>query len=152
MFRGINVLNIEAKGRFAMPTRYREQLEQEASKQLVVTIDTEEKCLLLYPLNAWEVIESKLIKLPSFDPAARRVQRLLIGHATELDFDGQGRLLLPPELRDYAGIEKKVVLLGQGNKFEIWSEEVWQARRILWIEEQGRDKGDLPEDLKQISL
>lgn len=150
MFRGINVLNIEAKGRFAMPSRYREQLEDETARQLVITIDTEEKCLLLYPLAAWEVIENKLIKLPSFDPAARRVQRLLIGHATELDFDGQGRLLVPPELRDYAGIEKKIVLLGQGNKFEIWSEEVWQARRTLWIEEQGNS--DLPQDLKLISL
>lgn len=150
MFRGINILNIEAKGRFAMPACYREKLENETSRRVVVTIDTEEKCLLLYPLAAWEVIESKLIKLPSFDPAARRVQRLLIGHTTELDFDGQGRLLLPSELRDYAGIDKKIVLLGQGNKFELWSEGVWQVRRTLWIEEQG--KGNVPEDLKLISL
>lgn len=150
MFRGINILNIEAKGRFAMPARYREQLDQDDSKQLVVTIDTEERCLLLYPVKAWEEIEAKLAKLPSFDPQARRVQRLLIGHATELEFDAQGRLLLPPELRDYAGIEKKIVLLGQSNKFEIWSDEVWQARRTTWIEEQG--KGNMPEDLKQISL
>ena len=150
MFRGINIVNIEAKGRFAMPVRYREQLEEETSRQLVMTIDTEERCLLLYPLAAWETIESKLAKLPSFDPAARRVQRLLIGHATELDFDGQGRLLIPQELRDYAGIEKKIVLLGQSNKFELWSDEVWQARRTLWIEEQG--KSDLSEDLKSISL
>ncbi|MES2205038.1 MAG: division/cell wall cluster transcriptional repressor MraZ [Pseudomonadota bacterium] len=147
MFRGINVLNIEAKGRFAMPTRYREQLDQET---LIATIDTEEHCLLLYPIKAWEEIEAKLAKLPSFDPQARRVQRLLIGHATELEFDGQGRLLIPTELRDYAGIEKKIVLLGQSNKFEIWSEEVWQARRTTWIEEQG--KSDMPEDLKNISL
>lgn len=149
-FRGINVVNVEAKGRFAMPVRYREQLDVAAKSQWVATIDTEERCLLLYPLNAWEEIESKLAKLPSFDPQARRVQRLLIGHATELECDAQGRLLLPPELRDYAGIEKKIVILGQGNKFEIWSEEVWQARRTTWIEEQG--KGEMPEDLKSISL
>ena len=150
MFRGINVISVEAKGRFAMPARYREQLEEETSRQLVMTIDTEERCLLLYPMAAWETIENTLAKLPSFDPAARRVQRLLIGHATELDFDGQGRLLIPQELRDYAGIEKKIVLLGQSNKFELWSEEVWQARRTTWIEEQG--KGNLPEDLRSISL
>ncbi len=150
MFRGINVVNVEAKGRFAMPVRYREQLDTEAKSQLVMTIDTEERCLLLYPLNAWEVIESKLTKLSSFDPATRRVQRLLIGHATEVECDAQGRLLVPQELRDYAGIEKKIVLLGQGNKFEVWSEEVWQARRATWIEDQG--KGDMPEDLKSISL
>lgn len=147
MFRGINVLNVEAKGRFAMPARYREQLDQET---LIATIDTEERCLLLYPIKAWEAIEAKLAKLPSFDPQARRVQRLLIGHATELEFDGQGRLLLPQELRDYAGIDKKIVLLGQSNKFEIWSDEVWQARRTTWIEEQG--KGNVPEDLLSISL
>lgn len=150
MFRGINVVNLEAKGRFAMPVRYREQLEEETSRQLVMTIDTEERCLLLYPMAAWETIESKLAKLPSFDPAARRVQRLLIGHATELEFDSQGRLLVPPELREYAGIEKKIVLLGQSNKFEIWSEDVWQVRRTTWIEEQGT--GNVPEDLKNISL
>lgn len=150
MFRGINVLNIEAKGRFAMPTRYRDRLDQEKSKQLIATIDTEERCLLLYPIKAWEEIENKLAKLPSFDPQARRVQRLLIGHATELEFDGQGRLLIPTELREYAGIEKKIVLLGQSNKFEIWSDDVWQARRTTWIEEQG--KGNVPEDLKQLSL
>lgn len=149
-FRGINVVNVEAKGRFAMPVRYREQLEQVTKSLLVVTIDTEEKCLLLYPLNAWEEIESKLARLPSFDPQARRVQRLLIGHATEVEFDAQGRLLLPPELREYAGIEKKIVLLGQGNKFELWSEEVWQERRTTWIGEQGQ--GGLPEDLRMISL
>lgn len=147
MFRGINVLNIEAKGRFAMPTRYREQLDKET---LIATIDTEERCLLLYPVKAWEEIEAKLAKLPSFDPQARRVQRLLIGHATECEFDGQGRLLIPTELREYAGIEKKIVLLGQSNKFEIWSEEVWQARRTTWIEEQG--KGHVPEDLRMMSL
>lgn len=149
MFRGINVVNVEIKGRFAMPTRYREQLEGEKKSTLVVTIDTEEHCLLLYPLKAWEEIENKLVKLPSFDQQARRIQRLLLGHATELEFDAQGRLLLPSELRDYAKIEKKIVLLGQGHKFELWSEEVWQARRTLWIEE---GQGELPEDLRMISL
>lgn len=150
MFRGISVVNVEAKGRFAMPIRYREQLDGETQSQLVMTIDTEERCLLLYPLSSWEMIESKLAKLSSFDPATRRVQRLLIGHATECDFDSQGRLLISPELREYAGIEKKVVLLGQSNKFEIWSEDVWQLRRTTWIADQG--KGDVPEDLKSISL
>lgn len=150
MFRGINVVNVEAKGRFAMPVRYREQLETETKRPVVITIDTEERCLLLYPLKTWEEIENKLAALSSFDPATRRVQRLLIGHATECEFDGQGRLLVPPELREYAGIEKKIVLLGQSNKFEVWSDEVWHKRRTTWIEEQG--KGDVPEDLKQISL
>lgn len=150
MLRGIAAVNVDPKGRFAMPVRYRPQLELGEKPQLVLTIDTEERCLLLYPMLAWEDIENKLSKLPSFDPATRRVQRLLIGHATECECDGQGRLLIPPELRDYAGIEKKLVLLGQGNKLEIWSEDVWTLHRTSLID--GDRATQLPEDLKSLSL
>ena len=151
MFRGINSVNLDAKGRLAMPTRYRERLQHDANRQLVATIDTEENCLLLYPLPDWEVIEAKLAKLPSFNPASRRIQRLLIGHATELEMDGQGRMLIPPLLREYAGIEKKAILLGQGNKFELWSDNTWQARRSHWIDED-QGAGELPEELSSLSL
>lgn len=135
-----------------MPTRYREQLQTDANRQLVATIDTEENCLLLYPLPDWEVIEQKLSKLPSFNQAARRIQRLLIGHATELEMDGQGRILIPPILREYAGLEKKSILLGQGNKFELWSESAWQERRSQWIEEEANGEGELPDELQSLSL
>lgn len=135
-----------------MPTRYREQLQTDANRQLVATIDTEENCLLLYPLPDWEVIEQKLSKLPSFNQAARRIQRLLIGHATELEMDGQGRILIPPILREYAGLEKKSILLGQGNKFELWSESAWQERRSQWIEEESGGEGGLPDELQSLSL
>lgn len=151
MFRGINAVNIDAKGRLAMPTRYRERLQQDAKGQLVVTIDTEEHCLLLYTLPAWEEIEAKLAKLPSFNAAARRIQRLLIGHATESEMDGQGRILVPPLLREYAGLEKKTILLGQGNKFELWDEESWQGHRVKWLAEE-QEAGDLPSDLQDIAL
>lgn len=151
MFRGINSVNLDAKGRMAMPTRYRERLQHDANSQLVATIDTEESCLLLYTLPDWEVIEAKLAKLPSFNPASRRIQRLLIGHATELEMDGQGRILVPPILREYAGIEKKAILLGQGNKFELWGDSSWQESRSKWInEEQGSNQ--LPDELQSLSL
>jgi MraZ protein len=151
VFRGINSVNVDPKGRLAMPTRYRERLQEESNAQVVATIDTEESCLLLYPLSDWEAIEAKLAKLPSFNPAARRIQRLLMGHATELDMDGQGRVLIPSLLRDYAKIEKTAILLGQGNKFELWSEDLWHKRRQTWIDE-GNGEFGLPEELASLSL
>ena len=112
MFRGVAELNLDAKGRMTMPTRYRERLNERCAGRLVVTIDTDERCLLLYPLPEWENIERKLDALPSFNAQARRVQRLLMGHATDSDMDNNGRLLLPPPLRQYASLDKHVVLRG----------------------------------------
>jgi len=151
VFRGINAVNIDSKGRMAMPTRYRERLQLDAKGVVVITIDTEENCLLLYPLPAWEVIELKLTKLPSFNSAARRIQRLLIGHATEVELDSQGRVLVPSLLRDYAKLEKKSILLGQGTKFELWSERAWGQRRRDWLDEEHLLK-DLPGELEEIAL
>jgi MraZ protein len=150
VFRGVNGINIDQKGRMVVPTRYREQL-QESRGSVVLTIDTEEKCLLLYPLNAWEEIESKLAQLPSFNPAARRIQRLLIGHATEVELDTHGRVLLPPLLREYADLSKHAVLVGQGKKFELWDEAHWQERRNTWLSDES-DANDLPDELKTLSL
>lgn len=152
MFRGVNGINIDAKGRMVMPTRYRERLQDESRGRVVMTIDTEERCLLLYPLPAWEDIESKLAALPSFNPAARRIQRLLIGHATEAELDSHGRILLPPLLREYAGLGKRTMLVGQGKKFEIWDEEHWQRRRGQWLEEESTTDSTLPEEVKNLSL
>ena len=153
MFRGLNGINIDAKGRIAMPTRYRERLQLDSKSYVVVTIDTEEKCLLLYPLIQWEEIERKLAELPSFNPAARRIQRLLIGHATDVEMDAQGRVLLPPMLRDYAGLDKRAVLVGQGKKLELWDEAHWENRRGRWLEEESNsNESALPDEVKSISL
>lgn len=151
MFRGINAITVDSKGRMAMPARYRTRLQDEASSQLVVTIDAEEKCLLLYPLPAWETIETKIGELSSFNQITRRIQRLLIGHATEVEMDSQGRILLPPLLREYASVEKQAMLLGQGKKFELWDEKSWQERRDSWLSEQG-DTQTMPAELQQLSL
>lgn len=152
MFRGINAVNIDAKGRLAIPTKYRERLRVSNSAALVVTIDTEAACLLLYPLAEWEQIEIKLQALPSFNPHARRIQRLLIGHATDVEMDGNGRVLLPPVLREYAGLGKKVVLIGQGKKFELWDDAAWQQSREHWLTEEQLEAGNLPEEMKNLSL
>ena len=152
MFRGINAINIDPKGRMAVPTRYRHTLEDSCQGRLVITIDTEERCLLLYGMPEWEVIEQKIAALPSFNKAARRVQRLLMGHATEVELDSNGRILLPTLLREYSNIEKKIMMIGQGNKFELWDEEHWNARRDEWLKEEMEDSESLPEELQAISL
>ncbi|EAR59726.1 division/cell wall cluster transcriptional repressor MraZ [Neptuniibacter caesariensis] len=151
MFRGVNQINLDAKGRMAIPARYREKIAECCDGQLVATIDTEERCLLLYPLEEWEEIQAKIESLPSFNPQARRIQRLLIGHATDLDMDGNGRLLLPAPLREYAELDKKIVLLGQGQKFEIWSESRWLSTREEYLQEVEGGM-DMPEELQNLSL
>ncbi|RCU49876.1 MULTISPECIES: division/cell wall cluster transcriptional repressor MraZ [Corallincola] len=125
MFRGANAINLDSKGRLAMPTRYRETLMQRCQGQLVCTIDIKDPCLLLYPLPAWEAIELKLQQLSSMHPAERRMQRLLLGYATEVEMDKNGRLLLSAPLRQHANLDKKLMLVGQLNKFEIWDEQTW---------------------------
>jgi MraZ protein len=155
MFRGVNTLNLDNKGRLAIPARYREALQQSAngSGHLVTTVNPVEHdhCLLLYPLPEWEEIERKLVKLPTLNATTRRLQRLLIGHATELELDGNGRILLPPPLREFASLDKAVVLIGQGNKFEIWDEARWNARRAEWLSAAGQP-GELPDELGSLSL
>jgi MraZ protein len=152
MFRGINSINVDQKGRIAIPMRYRQSLLDKAHGQLIITIDTEQRCLLLFPLPAWEEIEQKIAKLSSFSPATRRIQRLLIGHATELTLDGNGRILLPPLLREYANIQKKLILVGQGHKFEIWDHDQWQQQRDHWLNSELVKAGEIPEELKDIAL
>ena len=151
MFRGVNTINLDSKGRLAIPTRYREQLVRSCEGQMVVTVDRD-GCLLLYPLPEWEEIERKLARLSSFNKQTRRLQRLLIGHATECEMDASGRILLSQPLRDFAGLEKAAVLIGQSNKFEIWSESNWNQRRQQWIDGDGEDDGELPADLESLSL
>lgn len=150
MFRGVNALTLDSKGRLAIPTRYRDELVRVANGRLVVTVDRDH-CLLLYPLPEWEEIERKLVKLPSFNAPARRLQRLLIGHATEVELDGSGRILLPPPLREFAALDKTVVMIGQGNKFEIWDEAQWNARRAEWLNANDGE-GELPDELGSLSL
>lgn len=152
MFRGVNPLNLDSKGRIVMPSRYREQVRDEADGCLVLTIDTEEPCLLLYMLKDWQEIEKKVSALPSFNKAARRIQRLLVGHATDLDMDANGRMLVAPALRQYAQLEKKVVLVGQGTKFELWSESTWEAKRQEWLKEENGDLDSMPDELLNLSI
>ena len=146
-FRGASSISIDAKGRMVLPARYRDRLAEICGSQLVVTIDTDQPCLLIYPLPEWEVVEEKINALPGFNKTARRIQRKLIGYATDVEVDGNGRMLLSAPLRSYARLEKKVVLIGQGNKFELWDEALWER---LCMEED--DDDDIPPALAELSL
>lgn len=149
MFRGVNSVSLDSKGRVAIPTRYREALMAQCEGHMVLTVDPDH-CLLLYPLPAWEEIEFKLNRLPSFNAQTRRLQRLLIGHATECDMDGAGRILLSAPLRAFAALDKDIVLIGQGNKFEVWDAATWEARRNEWL--LAAENGELPPELQSLSL
>ena len=149
MFRGATKVTIDAKGRLAIPTRYRDRLDSRSNGQLVVTVDRD-YCLLLYPYPDWEEIERKLIRLPSLNKQARRLQRLMVGYATELELDGNGRILLSRELREFAEIERQAILIGQGNKFELWNDEIWNKKRDAWLSED--DEGNLSTELEALSL
>ena len=152
MFRGLSSINVDSKGRFAIPTRYRAILDEQKTNSLIVTIDTSSLCILLYTLAQWELIEEKLQHLPSFDAEVRRTQRLLIGHATELELDSNGRLLIPSVLREYAQIDKIINLVGQGNKFEIWSEQLWMQHRESWLLESKLPNKEIHEGLRSLAI
>jgi len=134
-----------------MPTRYRDALLEQCGGQLVLTIDIKDKCLLLYPLPEWLEIEKAVKELPALNKATRRVQRLLLGHATDMDMDSAGRISIPSVLREHAELDKKVMLVGQGNKFEIWSEENWKAELDAMMQEEDEDDS-LPDQLKLLKL
>jgi MraZ protein len=142
---------LDAKGRLAIPTRYREQLVDVCASELVITAD-KDHCLLIYPKPTWLEIEKKLMALPTFDDAARNLQRLYIGSATEIDMDGQGRVLLPQELRRFASLDKKVALVGQINKFELWDEETWKAKQEAWLQKVDLTDLNLPSEFKSLSI
>ena len=151
MFRGANKVTLDAKGRLAMPARYRETLVERSEGRLVATVDRGDRCLLIYPLPDWEEIERKLMRLPTLNPQARRLQRLMVGHATDLELDSHGRVLVPPKLREYAGLTRQAMLIGQGSRFELWDETHWNEKRESWLQ-AGEETADMPSELEQLSL
>ncbi len=150
MFRGANKLTLDVKGRMVMPTRYRERLQELCGGKLVVTVD-KDQCLLIYPLPDWEEIERKLMRLPTLNPQARRLQRLMVGHATDLELDGHGRVLLPPKLREFGLLTRDAMLIGQGSRFELWDEARWNERGDEWLASDDTT-ADLSAELETLSL
>ena len=152
MFRGFSTVSIDSKGRMAVPSRFRERLSVVAGDRLVQTLNPLDRALWLYPLSEWELIESKLAALSDFDRQSRRAKQMMRGYATDCELDAQGRILIPTELRDYAMLRRQAVVLGQGNKFEVWDQATWEAQRDQWLEQLGQGDGDPSETLKSLSL
>jgi MraZ protein len=148
VFRGIAQLNLDSKGRLVVPARHRDALLERCGGHLVITADAD-RCLLVYPLPDWELIQQRLEGLSNLDARVRDLQRRLIGFAVDVDMDTAGRLLISPALRQYAQLDKNVVLVGQGKKFELWNQDSWEQ----FIESAGRlGAGGLPPELGGFSL
>ena len=127
MFRGATSLNLDDKGRLGIPAKHRDALQTQCGGHLVLTAHPH-RCLLLYPQPAWDPIQAKMMSLSSFDKQSSALQRLLVGYAEDLELDNSGRLLVSPVLRKFAGLEKQIMLVGQGSHFELWNMDAWQAQ------------------------
>ena len=129
MFQGETAITIDDKGRLAIPTSYRDLVARECGNQLVITYNPfEAGSLYLYPLAVWERVRDQVNALPRTKQTSRAFQLKLVGAATFVEPDGSGRISIPPSHRNATGIEKKAVLLGMGDKFELWSEQAHHAQ------------------------
>jgi MraZ protein len=155
MFRGASTVNLDAKGRFRFPSKYRNALEERCASEMVLTVNpgipTREPCLWLFPRDEWETAERKVAELPSSDSIAQSLKRLFIGHATDCELDSAGRIRISALLREFADLEKRVVLIGQRNKFEIWDESLWKSKCDEWLKMNPEDR-QLPIELESLSL
>lgn len=152
MFRGEFSISLDSKGRLAVPSRYRERLSESCSGKLVVTISLLERCLAVYPFPDWQRIEDELQNLPALDAKAQAITHLLIGHAAECELDSHGRLLVPPSLRAFAGLDKQVKMVGQVKKFELWANDTWVTRRDELLAQVGELLEQPSEALKSLVL
>jgi MraZ protein len=148
MFQGATALSLDAKGRLAIPARHREALVSASDGQIVLTAHPH-RCLLLYPASGWEPIRAKVLAASSFDERSAMYQRLLVGYACDETLDSTGRLLVPPELRQFAQFEKQIWLFGQGSHFEIWSDAAWQRQQDNFF---SMGNQPLPPGLEGLSL
>ena len=131
MFFGETAINLDAKGRLAIPIRYREAIQELCDGRLVLTYSAfDSGALYVYPEQEWERVRDEVTGLSTFNPGHRSLQRRLVGSASAVEPDGNGRIQLPQTLRQVAGLEKKVVLLGMGDRFEIWNENILNQKRI----------------------
>lgn len=154
MFRGSDPINMDAKGRMAIPTRYRALLSEICQGELVITIDMKSTCLTLSPLPEWKNFEAKVAALPALDDLGEMLSRFVIGQAKDIQLDANGRILIPSELREYAEIDKKLILVGRTQRLEIWAEDNWNAEREK-SQQNYRDmlgnKDNMSEALKNLS-
>jgi MraZ protein len=149
MFQGAVQLNLDSKGRLAIPAKHRDALLAQCSGKLILTADHQDACLLIYPETEWLPISEQLRKMPSLNSQVRQLQRRLLGYAEGVEMDSAGRVLVSPALRAYARLDKEVVLVGQGNKFELWDSSGWAK---LSEESISFGEGVLPPGMEGFSL
>lgn len=128
MFQGATSLSLDAKGRMTIPARHRDALFKAGDGHLVMTAHPH-RCLLLYPAPDWEPIRARILAAPALEPQSAKLKRLFVGFAVDLEMDASGRVLVSPELRSYAGLDKDVWMIGQGSHFEIWSDAGWKQQQ-----------------------
>lgn len=150
MLRGPTKITLDAKGRLAIPTKYRERLTARCDGHLICTVD-HRRCLLIYPLPDWEDTERKLMRLPSLNTTAQKLRGLLMGYATDIDLDGHGRVLIPKEHREFANLDRQAILFGLGNRFELWDEAAWEEKLSRWLKDSDDAGTDLPGELETLS-
>ncbi|SUO98517.1 division/cell wall cluster transcriptional repressor MraZ [Suttonella indologenes] len=151
MFRGIYELSLDTKGRLSVPAKLRAILEEESEGLVTLTADLD-KNLLIYTTSEWQKASSKLERLSSVEPRARFIKRLYLGHASDCELDSTGRILIPPMLRKYANLDKKVVLTGMGNKLELWNQEAWEQINLAGIEALSAEGFDFGEEIGALSI
>jgi MraZ protein len=150
VFTGSHSISMDPKGRMAVPARIRESLVAAAGgdngDRIWMTAHMYERCLLIYSEPEWEPVLAKVQALPAGNEQVRKIQRRFMGQAVNLEMDANGRILVPPTLRDFAGLDKKLMLVGLGNKLELWNEDAWTSL----IDEPA--SGDLPTELQTLSF
>jgi MraZ protein len=137
VFRGAAKVSLDVKGRLVLPVRVRDELAKGADLRLVATADPD-KCALIYPIADWEQLQDQLLSLPNLNPESRWLQRLMIGYATDLEIDAHGRVLITGELREFAGLQRDAMLVGQGNHLELWDEGAWMQGALASIQPERR--------------
>ena len=147
MFQGETAITIDDKGRLTIPVAYRELVARAGNRLVVAYNPYESGCLWLYPEADWEKVRDQVMALPNAKRVHRNLQLKLVGAATPVEIDGNGRLLVPPSHRNAACIDKKAVLLGMGGKFELWSEQAHLAQIRLTIAED-----EVSEDMLDLRL
>jgi MraZ protein len=148
MFRGHFEHAIDAKGRTSLPARFRDVLTP-GDLRLVLTPALGDSCLDVYPMRAWEELEQKLARLNEFEADVILFRRLYVSAAVECELDKQGRVLVPPTMRDHASLQKDVLWAGMGQKAELWSVERWSENQRKSVEELQRLRASIAQQFRK---
>ncbi len=149
IFRGRFEYTIDLKGRVNIPSRFREQLLESDQESIVVT--NYSGCLYAYPAAVWGRMEEKLSRVSSVDRKLNTFLRFFVGGAVEVVPDKQGRILIPPSLRGYAGLDRDVVIIGMPNRFEIWDRGKWEVE-VGQFEKEGFEDPELAREINSLGI